>query len=286
MIDHSHPSGLPPDPNEPKFSRDELDLVQFDDADGELAREDEQAVVHLREAGLDDEAIGRLRGRSVEEITKPERTAADVDRDLDEIRELRKSNRQKYWAKDTQAREAQLYAEAERLKASEASTEEKGEAGAIGDDGLPESIKAEWAKMPDGVDGAVKGIRSRVTLALGDLPDDAHEDLLGSFDRDLDDDARAAIASQLANDHGNAWAAASAQQVEEFREVEWGPPLLERWGKQGPKLLGIARKEGEAIMGALTSTSKLKLERWVAGKSASQKRAIIESLAARALRRL
>lgn len=272
------------------FTADELTEITPDpDVDAELAREDEQAVAQLRKVGLDDAAIGRLRGRSVEEITKPQRSAADVSRELDEIRELRKTSRQRYWAPETQAKEAELYATLEQMKADGASAEEDGEAMAadagIADGELPDELRAEWSKSgPGGIEDALRAVRWRTHMGLADL-EDGGKGLRDSFDRDLPEDVQAAIASKLADDAGK-WPVASPAEVEEFVALPHGAELAKEWGNDAPRLLGRARREADAIMSRLTEQSKLKIHYWIAGRSAAELKGMVRALAARARRRL
>jgi len=282
----THPSGLAPDPNEPKA----LDPAKVDDAEAELAREDEQAVAQLRKVGLDDAAIGRLRGRSVEDITRPKRSAADVAREIDELRELRKSNRQKYWAKETQAREAALYAEQEALAAGRVPAKEEGEASDKGNAAdiasgeLPEALRKEWEKSgPHGLEDALKSVKFRSTMAFHDL-DDGGEALRESFD-ELPDDAQHAVASGLANDAGK-WPVASPAEVEEFVALPHGAELVKEWGGDAPKLLGRAKREADYIMARMTEGSRVQMHKWVAGRSAAELKGMVKALATRATRRL
>jgi hypothetical protein len=210
---------------------------------------------------------------------------------LDELKALRQTDRRKYWSPAVQERESQLYAQLEALKAGDAPT--KGEATDDDDDTisvedlpLPESLKKQWAKSgPLGVEDALKAVRSRTTLALGSLDEDDADGFRSSFDSDLDEEAQEAIVSGLAVDGGQ-WPVATEAEVEDFRAMEWGPGLINEWGASAPKLLGRARREGEAMLAAMSDVGRIRTERWIAGMSVKRRAAVIRALAARAARRL
>jgi hypothetical protein len=262
---------------------------ELDDAaiEAELDREEFAADQQLRKLGTSDAEIARMRGKaSPADLAKPPPTLAEVEREINELMELKRSDRRKYWADETQARHLALIEMQEKLKAEGATEEaEADQGGRIGDD-LPEALREAWSKEPDGVAGNIEAIKNRTVLALGELDEAEHDGLLQAFDEELSDDERTVIATQLAEDHGNAWRGATDDEVQAFAETEWGAQALQRWGRQGPKLLGVAKKEADGILGRLTATSRLKVERWIAAKSANQRRAIVEILAARAMRGL
>jgi hypothetical protein len=284
MIDRTHPSGLSPDPNEPRFSREELDSIKFDDA--ELDAEEVKRDAELRRLGFSDSEISRVRGGRA--VPTPEPTLADVEAELAEIDKFRREQKIKYFKSDaTQKREVELLEARARLKAAE-----RGEGEASGKDGkadglegnLPESLRREWEKSgPNGLEDALRAVRFRTTM-LDDL-EDGGEGLRASFDRELPEEVQGAIASGLANDQEYS-ATATPAEVQEFGELEHGAMVLKEWGPQAPRLLARARREADAIVSRLNERSKIQLHNWAMSRSAAERGAIIKALAARATRRL
>jgi hypothetical protein len=242
----------------------------------------------MRRLGMSDAEIARARGRTIEEVTpKAKPTLASIDAEIDELRALRKSARQKYWSREVQEREAALYAQRDELQAEERGEDDPSEkdTNAVGLDetSLPEALREEWAKSgPNGIEDALSAIRTRTTI-LEDL-EDGGDGLRSSFD-ELPDDAQVAVAAGLATDSGK-WPAASEQEVREFGEVPHGAELLKEWGSDAPRLLGRARREADHIMSRMTERSRLQMHHWIAGRSSAELRATIMALATRATRRL
>jgi hypothetical protein len=260
--------------------------------DAQLDAEEQAGNENMRKLGMTDTEIAKARGRTVEVVApKPKRALADVEAELGELRAMRKDNRQAYWRKETQEREAALYVELEALKAGGAVAPEQPErqdgqhADAGNADGLPESLQREWSKSgPGGVEDALRAVRERTIIAFQGL-EDGGEGLRASFDRDLPVDAQTAIASKLADDSGK-WPVASATEVQEFGDLPHGGVLVKEWGQNSGRMLGRAKREAANIESRLTEQSKLRLHRWIAGRSAAELSAAVRVLAARAVRRL
>jgi hypothetical protein len=294
MIDH--PSGLPAEPetdSKPTFTKEDLELLQSDmdaaEAEHDLAEEDSRAIAEMRRLGVDDEAIARHRGLTVEQIApKPKVTIASVEAELEDLRKLRTSNRRQYWSKEVQAREGELYAQLDELKAgrSEAAEDREDrspqskESDPAG--GLPEALVERWEATPGGINEALAALRTRVAV-LSALDVEEADDLRVSFDG-LSEAEQTEIADALSQDGGK-WPAANEQQIAELAETEHGPELLKTWGNAAPARLGAALSEYRFIESRLTETSKLRVHRWAQSRSAAQKRAIIDILARRAARR-
>jgi hypothetical protein len=275
------------------FTQEDLDLIEREPTDAEteaeVDAEDAATNAAMLRYGLSPEEIARIRGTTTEEVLRPAPTLRSVERDLAELKELRKSDPRRYWSDETQADEAALIEARERLQGDGEPSAEEDDASGEGDENfgadLPEALKEEW-EAEGGIEKNVAAINRRVVLALGELDEAEHDDLLQSFDRDLDDASRVEIARHLAVDHGNQWPSAAPAEVEAFGRLEWGADLVSSWGKQAGKRLGIAKKEADAMLRQLTEKSRLNVERWVAAKSPRQKRAVIEALVARAVQRL
>jgi hypothetical protein len=261
------------------------------DVERQVDAEEAKGNAEMRKLGFDDAAIARARGRTVEDIApKPKPTLGDVERELDELMEMRKTNKRKYYSEAVQKRGDELYALQAELKAQGAPAQEEGEGTAgdagVADSDLPEALRQEWAKTgPDGIEGALAAIRSRTIIAFEGL-EDGGERLRSSFDRDLDADAQNAIASSLAIDAGSKAPMASAQELQEFGDLPHGGPLVREWGANAAKMLGRARREAAHIESRLTEGSRLRLHRWIAGRSPAELSAAVRVLATRAQRRL
>jgi hypothetical protein len=329
------------DNERPTFSREDLDLLNADaEASAALDAEDAQAAAAMRKAGLDDETISRIRGRSVEEMLPTQPTVSSIEKELDELMALRRTNKKEYYGDAVQKRHLDLIEAREKLKAGDAraasgdrgdldaveaeleqiakvrrenkfgyfknakllererellaereklsgkaASAEKVDRGEIGAD-LPEALREVWSKDPIGVEGNVAAVRSRTVLALGALEADEHDNLLESLDKELPHDERTKMVEHLANDHGNIWRPATDDQMAEFAETEWGAAVIERWGPKAAKLVGIAKRERDSYLGSLTERGKLEVERWYNRRSVRQRQAMVEILAARAIRRL
>jgi hypothetical protein len=287
MIDWSHPSGLPPDPNEMRFTAEDLAEIEPDDLDAELDAEEAKRDAEMRRLGFGEDEIARVRGRSVEEMTpQPKRSAADVERDLDEIRELRKSSRQRYWAKETQEREAALYAEKEALKDGGGLAKEEGnadESAGAGVEGIPQALKDEWEASPGGIETALSALRMRTTALSEILDAEEEESLRQSFD-ELPDEIQTEVVRSLAVDGGR-WPKASTQDIADFGETAHGAELVNSWAEAAPVRLGAAKAEARYIESRLSERGRLQAHRWIAGRSSSEMKAVIEVLASRAARR-
>jgi hypothetical protein len=289
MIDRSHPSGLPPDPAEMRFTADDLAEIEPDpDLDADLDAEEAKRDAELRKLGFTEAEISRVRGGRV--VPTPEPALADVEAELAEIDKFRREEKIKYFKSDaTQKREIELLETRAKLKAEERgegeASEEDGKADGLGEGSLPESLREEWSRSgPDGIQDALRAVRFRTHIALDALGGDAGEALRDSFD-DLPDDAQDAIVSGLATDGGK-WPVASEQEVQAFGEVAHGAELLKEWGASAAALLGRARREAASIEARMTERSRLQMHRWVAGRSPAELGAMVRALAARATRRL
>jgi hypothetical protein len=290
MIDRSHPSGLPAERETDAkltFSREDFEILQpgidADAIDHELDEEERRGDAQMRKLGMSDAEIAKVRGRPMEDVApKPKRTAADVDEELDELRELRKSNRQKYWSPDVQAREAELYAQ-EELGRGAAAAKDAAEQTEASLDGCRRRCAMNGRSQVRRPADALRAVKFRRRWPSTAWSDEG-EALRNSFD-ELPDDAQHAVASELANDAGK-WPTATPAEVEEFVALPHGAELAREWGKDAPRLLGRARREAAAIEARLTEQSKLRLHYWVAGRSAAELKGMVRALAARARRRL
>jgi hypothetical protein len=275
-----------------EFTEADLALIERDPTDAEIEAEvdaeDAATNAAMLKYGLSPEEVARIRGTTEEEVLRPAPTLRSVEKELAELKELRKSSPRDYWSDAVQAREAELIEARERLQGDgEGEAEEddaEQDAESINTD-LPEELQTRWNEN-GGLAKNIAAARSRVILAFGDaLEAEDTQSLFESFDR-LDDDIRVEVADQLAQDHGGGWPSAKPAEVEQFQATEWGGELSEVWGSRTPKMLGAARREADAILARLGERQRGMMNNWVNAKSAAQKRRMVELLAARAVRRL
>jgi hypothetical protein len=241
--------------------------------DAELDAEDTRRAEQLRKLGFSaDETTRQLGGASL----------ANIERELAEIKALRRVDERRYWSADVQQREQDLIRARESAKAKPAKAEgTEDEAESEGDmPGLPKALLDEWREGPVGLERSVETARAAVTTMIDGVSDRGEAaELVQSFDA-LPEAVRTEVYRYLAVEPGGSARSASEQRVKEFADA--GPAcaeLVDAWGDRAGQRLGLAAQRVKLMLAGMTRPDQAKAEAWLDNLSPAQAASVVRALA-------
>jgi hypothetical protein len=245
----------------------------------ELDAEEARGNAQLKRLGMSDAEISKIRGRSPEDLGTPRSsvpTRAAIEKELEELALLRKTDRARYWSPEVQAREARLY---ELRAALSASQPAPAEVAAPGDGAaIPQAVLDEWEKSYHGVEGHKQHAWKTVKGMLDELHAEDRDSLLTSFDRDLPEAVRAEVYRFIGFDARGGWRPADDAAVKAFAETEEGAALVAEWGTQAAKNVGAIKGQVATILKSLSAADRTQAGAWLDGLSSAQAKAVWRAL--------
>lgn len=250
-------SALVPIP-EGTVDQDMVDLARGAVASGHLSHEEIK-----RHFGLTNAEIAEAR--------KPKQPTRSIERELADLRKLRREDPKRYLQDEVQARELKL------LKMREASVE-AGKRDRSDGSQLPAELREAWEGQ-GGLEANLTRVQDVAETVLLGLDQTDAAALQESFDA-LPQSARSTVFSYLAVD-GGGWPPASQADLKAFAESDEGKELAAGWGRKAPKMLATVRGRLRLILNALPEGDKEATAAWFDDLTPAQAKAVLGALAGR-----
>jgi hypothetical protein len=203
----------------------------------------------------------------------PPMSLVSVNKELSAIDRLRRNDKNAYFKDEALlARERDLISLREKLKAR-ATPATKGD-GDYDGSGLDPDLLSQWERQ-GGVAYHLKTAQDAARAALDTLEPDEAQALTDSFDQ-LPSSAQTSIFGFLAVKAG-AWRPANDKELAEFNESDLAD-LLEEWGRDAPKKLGIARGRIRMMLNAMKPADRSRAEAWLDSLPTSHAKAVFKAL--------
>jgi hypothetical protein len=239
----------------------------------------EEATAHYRLSADEVEAIGKP-------APSPRSRLQQVEAELRNLAELRKSDAKKYWGEEVQARERELIGEQQRLKAGttpqkESDGEVEGDAPALvrsdGSDLAPE-LREAWEKQ-GGLQHHLGRAQSTAEAMMEAMSAEERGSFVQAFNA-LPEGAATAIYSFLAIDPGGSVREASAGDLEVFSaHGEACADVLQEWGRNAARKYATASARVDLMLSSMSEADAAKAEAWFRALSAAQKASVVKALA-------
>jgi hypothetical protein len=242
----------------------------------------EEATAHYRLSADEVEAIGKP-------APSPRSRLQQVEAELRNLAELRKSDAKKYWGEEVQARERDLIAEQQRLKATppkpKAEDSDDGEVESdatalVRSDGsdLDPALREAWEQQ-GGLQHHLGRAQSTAEAMMEGMTAEERGSFVQAFDA-LPEGAATAIYSFLAIDPGGSVREASAGDLETFAaHGEACADVLKGWGRNAARQYATASARVDLMLSSMSEADAAKAEAWFRALSAAQKASVIKALA-------
>lgn len=254
--------------------------MQIDtDTDDDLDEVDRKLI---EEGHFTREELARVQGRPVEEVA-PERpsqpTLSTVEAELQQIEKRMREDRRGYFKDEAaQARYRDLLSMREQMKSGAPETKTSEADAEVDGSGLDPSLLEEW-EAAGGIDLHLRIAQSTAQAALDSLEECDRDQLLDGFDG-LPASAQTEVFRFLAI-NGGSFPPADEAALEEFGQTEEGQELLQAWGRQSPRMVGIVKGRMSLMLKSVPDTERQKLIEWFDGLPSRQAKAVLSALASR-----
>ena len=198
-----------------------------------------------------------------------------MEKQLAEIATLRKTDSRAYWkSEDIQAKERQLLALRERLKAA---PEESDGSGIVPSDGseIPAALREAWERQ-GGFEVNLKRAQGTVQAMLDGMEPEEQATFMASFDG-LPEGARTAAYAYLAAGGGHFGSAKDAD-LKEFAETPEGTELIAEWGSKAARHVATIKGRLRLMREAMDAADWQAAEAWLDGLTAPQAKGIWRAL--------
>jgi chaperone required for assembly of F1-ATPase len=252
-------------------------LVPADAFDADLVDSARGAVASGLMSDVEIARHYNLSPRELEAAKKPARSKLGIEAELKALRKLRVADPKKYFSDDQQARERELIEQQQKAQADRVKT---GEQKHLADprEWLAPALVDEW-DATGGIEHSLATAQRTALAALEALEGDEQTALRGSFDA-LPAAVQTEVIRFLAIEPAS-WRAADKTALDAFAETEDGAHLIEEWGADAGKRLGILRGRIGMMLKGLTETERAAAADWLDGLSTSQAVAVLSALAGR-----
>jgi hypothetical protein len=243
------------------------------DIDAQLDADARAKAEQLRKLGASDDEIERQVGR----LAPPRPSKADVDRQLADLNELRRTNPKLYWGEETQAEHRRLIELQQQLQSSKAKpTTESAEddPGAIAE-GL--GLREEWAKS-GGVERNLKEARATAEVVLGALDPADAEQIEQSFNA-LPLEIQIEAFRHMALPEGGIARTMPEESVKAFAAIDpSAAALVKAWGLKAGERLAQAYGKMELGLANLDEKHAAAAHKWLGDLPSKQRVAIVRAM--------
>jgi hypothetical protein len=246
--------------------------------DAELDAEATAKAETLRRLGAPPDEIARQTGP----LAPPKPTKADIERQLADLHEMRRSNPKLFWSDEIQKEQLALIEMQQRLQSGKArpATEEGGDSPDPGEilAGLPDDLRAEWRKS-GGERANLSRAQETAQTALDSLDAADAEALAAPLDG-LDTEIQHAAMRFMALPSGGVVRPVSDGSLEAFAALgDEAKALVGSWGAKAGERLGSACGKLEMAIATLAEEQQEEAHRFIGSLTPAQRVAVIKSMA-------